>query len=221
MRAAISDHFRGQRDQLLRDVITRSPRSGATLRILDIGGRVAYWRRFGIDFLKAQNVRITLINVTETEMGMVDDAPDMFESLVGNGCKLDSADNAFDLCHSNSVIEHVGLWRDMEAFARETRRIAPSYYCQSPNFWFPIDPHFPLVPFNHWMPRPFRMKLMRWLPLAHSGRARDLAHAAEMVDGARMITGEQMRFLFPDARIQAERFALLAKSYTAVRLAQP
>lgn len=217
MKEAISSYFRTRRDKLLREVIVRCPRRGETLEIIDIGGRVAYWQRVGFCFLKAHNVRITLVNLTETELGNIADAEDLFISAIGDARALEFPDNAFDLAHANSVIEHVGIWRDMEAFAREMQRVAPAYYCQTPNFWFPIEPHFPMVPFNHWMPRPIRARLMTLLPMGHTGRrAPSLSHASAMVDSARLLTRAQMQALFPAAKIHAERIALLAKSYTAV-----
>lgn len=219
VKVKLSRYLRARRDKVLRDLIAKCPRRGETLEILDLGGRVDYWQRVGLDFLTAHKVRVTLVNLNDFEIGDSGEAEGMFLTAIGDARALDFADNAFDLCHSNSVIEHVGLWGDMIRFAQEMRRVAPSYYCQSPNFWFPIDPHFPLVPFNHWLPRPLRVRLMRWLPIAHSGRADDLSQAASIVDSARMITGWQMKLLFPDARMQAERIATLAKSYTAVRLA--
>lgn len=218
MKQVISNYFRSRRDNLLRGTIAQSSRRGEYLEILDVGGRVDYWRRVGFMFLQSQRVRITLLNMTEAEIGDIDGVPDFFKFAIGDARALDYADNAFDLCHSNSVIEHVGLWRDMQAFAKEVRRVAPSYYCQTPNYWFPIDPHFAGVPFNHWMPRPIRASLMRALPLAHSGRATDLSEAFDYVDGARLLTGAQMSYLFPGGILHAERVLLLPKSYTAVRL---
>lgn len=222
MKDRLSHAFRSRRDEHLRQVLAECPRQGSQLRILDIGGRTAYWHRVGIDFLRGIDARITLLNLTADEIavdasgGATGDTGDLFETAVGSGCALDYADGAFDLCHSNSVIEHVGLWRDMVAFAAETRRVAPAHYVQSPNFWFPIDPHFWGLPGYHWLPRPTRASLLRAFPLATGGRATDVGHGFEMVDAVRLLTRSQMRFLFPDSELTAERLFLLPKSYTAV-----
>ncbi len=219
MRDLISNRFRHRRNAALRDLIVRCRRRGKTLTILDVGGRLSYWRRVGFDFLQAHDVRITLANISEREFEPLDGAPPIFDNLTANGCDLPFDDLAFDLCHSNSVIEHVGGWRDFTAFARETRRVAASYFVQTPSFWFPVDPHFWALPFYHWLPGPVRAGLLRLLPLASSGRATDFGHAYAMVDSSRLLTRGQMAVLFPDATLRAERVVGLAKSYTAERIA--
>ena len=219
MRALFSNRFRHRRNALLRSVIEACPREGATLSILDVGGRLAYWRHLGFEFLERHNVHITLANISADQFESLDQAPAFFTNLVADGCDLPLGDKSFDLCHSNSVIEHVGMWRDFERFASETRRVGRSYYVQTPNFWFPIDPHFPLWPLFHWLPGPFRAGLLRAFPLAFAGRATDLAHAYRISDASRLLTPGQIRYLFPEAKLHAERFALLAKSYSAVHLA--
>lgn len=212
--------MRKRRDRFLREVIVNCPRQdGETLRILDIGGSQRYWRRVGFDFLIAQKVQITVTNVDDLEFYREPEAPEgLFIDEVANGCRLPYPDNSFDLCHSNSVIEHVGGWDDMQEFAREVRRVGRAYFCQTPNYHFPIEPHFPLVPFNHWMPRGIRAKLMMLLPMAYVGRASDLDTAHRFIDSARLLRREQVKHLFPDARLIAERLLGLPKSYTAIRL---
>ena len=218
MKDMLSDRFRSRRDVLLRQVLASCARRGETLRILDLGGRPQYWLRVGLPFLQEQRVHITISNLLETELAQRTGLPEgIFDFHVGNGCDLDFPDNAFDLCHSNSVIEHVGGWPEMQAFARETRRVAPAYYAQTPNYWFPVDPHFWRLPMIHWTPRPVRARLMRALPLASAGRAPDMPTAYSFVDGSRLLSASQMRTLFPDADLVPERLGALVKSYTAVR----
>lgn len=213
----LSNWFRGRRDILLRSVITDTKRSTETLRILDLGGRGAYWRRLGLDFLREQKVKIDILNLTDAEMYSIEEGSDVFTYIVGDACKLDMADNSYDLCHANSVVEHVGLWWNMQNFAREVRRIAPNYYIQSPNFWFPIDPHGWQVPMQHWLPAPVRARLMQVVPIGHAGRQPDYSTAWSAVDSTKMLTRAQMRLLFPDAVMHTERLMLLPKSFTAIR----
>jgi hypothetical protein len=120
------------------------------------------------------------------------------------------------LYHSNSVIEHVGQWGSMTAFAREARRVAVAHYVQTPNYWFPVDPHFAKLPMQQWLPHPLRARLMMALPLATSGRAKDLDTAYNFVDSSILLTTAQMRLLFPESDIRFERVIGLKKSIVAV-----
>ncbi|ANU07650.1 methyltransferase domain-containing protein [Paraurantiacibacter namhicola] len=216
LKTSLSTRFRNARDVKLRDALARAPRHGEALRILDLGGRTEYWKRVGYDFLTELGVSITLQNLHESEIVPDPGAPKgLFDWAIGNACDLDHADKSFDFTHSNSVIEHVGLWREMEAFASEARRVGVSYYVQTPNFWFPVEPHFWSFPMNHWLPRPMRAGLMRHMKLATAGKAKDVGEAYRFVDSARLLTKGQMRFLFPEAEISAERVALLPKSLIA------
>ncbi len=220
LKERLSAHFRAGRNHKLRAALKDAPRKDAKLHILDLGGRTAYWRGVGYDFLVDLNAHVTIQNLHESEYIPDPAAPeDLFDWTANDACSLRYEDNAFDFCHSNSVIEHVGVWRHMEAFAHETRRVAPSHYVQTPNFWFPIEPHFWAFPMNHWLPRPIRAELMQRMKLATAGRADNIGLASSFVDSARLLTRGQMRFLFPDSILTSEKVAMLAKSWIATRIA--
>jgi hypothetical protein len=166
-----------------------------TVRILDIGGTAPYWRALP-GLYGAPNVEITVVNLGGDEH---DDAN--LKIRRGNACQLPFVDQSFDVVHSNSVIEHVGRWSDMEAMAREVRRLAPVYFVQTPNYWFPLEPHYRL-PLVQFLPRPLR------------NRVRDHYWPGVSIE---LVTAKQLRRLFPDALIERERFAGLTKSLIAVR----
>lgn len=144
--------------------------------------------------LKDNGFTVTIVNIEGTELG---EGP--FKCMVGNACKIDQPDNSFDIVHSNSVIEHVGGWNEVSAFAGEARRLAPVYYVQTPKWWFPIDPHFWKAPFFHWMPEAVRTELLTRFSIATAGRITDRRLARQIVEETRLVTGRQMRELFPDA----------------------
>lgn len=212
----VSTRFRNRRDEALRRTIDRHSTPGGSVRVLDMGGAVDYWRRVGFDYLRSRDCRITLLNLHRTELG--DDAPDdLFELAVGDACAMPQYDaDSFDLAHSNSVIEHLGTWSAMRAFAAETRRVGRQYYVQTPNFWFPIDPHYYRFPMFHWLPRPTRAALFRKIPIAHRGRIDSWDEAYDVTDASRLLTHRQMTILFPDAHIRFEKVAGLTKSLIAV-----
>ena len=211
--------FRARRDEQLRQLIRDLSSQHQPLNVIDVGGRVAYWRRVGLDFLRQNKVHVTIVNLFESELEPTGDASDVLSCGVADACALSYADNAFHLYHANSVIEHVGGWSNMKRYASEARRVAMAHYVQTPNFWFPIEPHFWRFPGIHWLPRPVAAWLFRMLPLAHNGRAPNLERAYDRLEGAQLLTRGQMRFLFPDSDIRSERFLGLAKSHIVIKQA--
>jgi Methyltransferase domain len=208
--------LRSKRDVQLRSLIQSIASKKGSIRILDMGGTLTYWKRVGIEFLRGVNASITIVNLSAAELD--GDEVDGITNVVGDACRLtEHPDRSFDLAHSNSVIEHVLTWPNMKAFATETRRLAGSYYVQTPYFWFPVDPHYYRAPLFHWLPRPARARLLSLFPIAHAGRIRDLDMVYDVVDDARLLDLQQFRLLFPDSELSFERFCGLPKSMIAVR----
>jgi SAM-dependent methyltransferase len=212
---SLGSRLRKRRSVHIASLIERCFAQSGQCRILDIGGEAVYWKMFDEGYLCRHNVMITLVNPDHARIGSTS-APELFTVSVGDGCDLPYPDNAFDVVHSNSVIEHVGDWKRMVAFAAETRRLAPCYYVQMPYFWFPFEPHFGL-PFFHWLPEPMRISLMRQRSCGQFPRARDLGEAVEFVQDSRLLDRKQFAFLFPDADIVPERFLGIPKSLMAIR----
>ena len=151
--------------------------------------------------------------------GGVDDVWDqtLFTVVDGDATDLPQyGDNSFDLVHSNSVIEHVGDWVRMEAFAKECRRLAPRYYVQTPYFWFPVEPHFSSL-FFHWKSEQSRARALMRRGHGFSQKAADVGAAMRDVQHARLLDKTQFRFLYPDAAHHDEKVGPLTKSLIAVR----
>lgn len=181
-------------------------------RILDVGGEDRYWQGVS-DLLQERNVSIDLLNLHAEEV-----SDPMFRSFVGSGCDMSQFDDmSYDLVHSNSVIEHVGGWQNMKAFAKEVRRLAPRYFVQAPYFWFPIEPHHRAL-FVHWIPESWRCKLLYKLKLGFPYAPKNYDEAMMDVQDAHLPDGAQMKFLFPDATHVPERFlGVFVKSLMAIR----
>ena len=142
------------------------------------------------------------------------------KSLIGDARDLSLfADMSFNLVHSNSVIEHVGQWQDMKAMADEVRRLAPTYFVQTPYFWFPIDPHNATV-FFHWLPESVRVSMLMRRPRWQWGQAPDVDTAMRQIQSVTLLDRRMFASLFPDATIHCERFFGLTKSLIAVRAAK-
>jgi len=213
----IAYNFRKKRAEQVKSLISRLRRGDACIRILDIGGTEVYWLALDYDWLRENRVEITLLNVSVHATKISRENEDIFVSVAGDGCALDYPDAEFDLCFSNSVIEHVGDFSRMCSFAQEVKRVARSYYCQTPNFWFPIEPHFLFLGFQ-FLPEPVRVFLLRRFTLGHHVRERDIRDAWLVVQSARLIDIRAFTALFDNARIDKERFLFLfTKSLIAVK----
>jgi hypothetical protein len=114
------------------------------------------------------------------------------------------------------VIEHVGLWHDMERMASEVRRVAPRYLVQTPYFWFPVEPHA-RTPLIHWLPESWKYRIVMRRKCGFWERQDSVAGAVRTVQSAIMLDILQMRALFPDAELHKERFCGLIKSLVAVK----
>lgn len=202
----LGNRFRQKRMRRFLDVV--EPIAGRPLRILDVGGTANYWHALP-GLYGRPDVEITIVNLGEREF---DDQNLRVRN--GNACDLSQfADLSFDIVHSNSVIEHVGLWKDMRRMAAEVRRLAPRYFVQTPNVWFPLEPHYRL-PLVHWLPEQSRAAIIHRLDRYPSNGERDRFLQVQRIF---LLGAGQMRALFPDAVIERERFAGLTKSLIAVK----
>lgn len=207
---AMQQRFRAARFRQVQAMIDRLVARHGDIRILDAGGRPEYWNMLSSEV--ADRVQLTILNYSQELEDYSDsvDAHVRYENVVGDASDMPQyADASFHLVHSNSVIEHVGSYAKMIAFADEVRRVGEAYYVQTPNFWFPIDPHI-AFPVLHWLPDPMRIALHRRFAVGLVGRL-DFAGAATLIDDSRMIGQGMMRKLFPDARHSAERFGIIFK----------
>ena len=204
--------LRKRRSLHIKALIDRIHAEKGSCHILDLGGAARYWAIFDRDYLLARNCRVLVVNLYEHG-----ENDEIFTFANGDATNLSEyADRSFDLVHANSVVEHMGSWVAMEAFAREVRRLADRYYVQTPNFWFPYEPHF-RFPCVHWMPEQVRAELLMRLNLGFGGRRKSYDAAMRGVQSAALLSGRQMRDLFPDAELVKERAFGLPKSFMAIR----
>ena len=211
---SLGSRFRQRRSAPLREMIQAVYAKKGTVSILDVGGLEDYWTIMPSDYLRQHRVNIALLNL-EPDVVPAQQA-DIFRTEVGDGCDLHYPDYSFDICHSNSVIEHVGSWSRKAQFAAEVRRIAPNVFVQTPAFWFPYEPHVGF-PIYHWFPEPTRLWIALHRNLAWSPRAKDVTEAMSILEHASLLNARQMAYLFPDCRLIKERFCGMTKSYVAVR----
>lgn len=212
---SLGSRMRAKRLVPLLEMIGRIHKEKGSVSILDVGGRETYWKCLDPEFLKSHGVTITILNLPCEISGQ---DSELFKYAVGDACDLSVyPDHAFDIVHSNSVIEHVGNWEKVKAFARETRRVAPNLFIQTPYFWFPVEPHFVKVA-HHWLPKSLRVSMWLRFKMGERGRARNIDEAMRKLDDEPYLLDMRMfRFLFPDCEIIKERFYLFTKSLVAFR----
>jgi len=179
-------------------------------RILDIGGTPLNWS------LLTCRPRVTILNLPRAQERL--DQPNL-TFVAGDGCRLPFAAGSFDIAFANSVIEHVGGGAQ-QAFAREVARVAPRYYVQTPNRWFPVEQHL-LTPFLHYLPgswqRVIAPRFTVWALIARPSPDRRDYYLRHILDEVRLLDAARMRALFPEAAIATERFLGLPKSVIAIR----
>ena len=184
------------------------------VNIVDVGGTPEYWSIIPHELMERHHVTVTIINLPGAPMLVVEPP---FEYREGDGCDLqDIPDGTFHIAHSNSTLEHVGDWHRMTAFAREIQRVASRGFVQTPNFWFPIEPHC-MTPMFHWLPKATRVWLVRHLQLGNWSQAMSVDQAVRMVESARLLNRTMLQALFPHWRILTEWLAGLPKSLIAVK----
>jgi hypothetical protein len=179
------------------------------VRILDVGGTASFWQVHRE--LLSKDVHVTVLNQ------VLESVPEetWLTQVEGDGRWMTRfADQSFDLSFSNSVLEHVGTLYDQVYMAREIRRVARGYFVETPNKWFPLEPHF-LVPCWQFLPASIRAALLTRTDIGCVGRVEDYLLAKATVESIRLLSAREMRWLFPDGRIYREKIGGLTKSLVA------
>jgi len=195
--ASIAINFRRKRFAFFKSLITSLPRP---LHILDVGGTQVFWETMGfiqddihLTVLNTEPVEATFPNVTT----IVGDARDMRELK----------DKQFEVVFSNAVIEHVGNFQQQRQMAEEVQRVGKRYIVQTPNRYFPIEPHV-LIPFFQFFP----LKLKVFTAI-HSPNWGWKASHIEELSTIRLMSKKELRSVFPGAHIFKEDFLGLTKSF--------
>jgi len=176
-------------------------------KLLDIRGTQNYWK----DHYNAiKNLEVTVTNLSEGHVTFPN-----FKSRIGDATNLyDIKDNEYDLVFSNSVIEHLFRKDNQKKMAEEIKRVGKSYFIQTPNRFFPLEPHF-LVPFFQFFPFAWQLFLLRNFHLGHVGKISEKERAKEQINEIRLLSRNEFKELFSEATIFEEKFLFLTKSFVA------
>lgn len=177
------------------------------ITILDIGGTQDYWVNMG---LNDENYKITLLNLSKEVTTSAN-----FCSVAGDATDLHNyADKTFDVVFSNSVIEHLFTKQNQQKMAAEAMRVGKFHFIQTPNYYFPLEPHF-LFPGFQFLPKSLRTFLLNKFNLGHMPRKRDIREARLKVEEIRLLSSTEMQELFPGSVVWKEKFGGLVKSVVA------
>ena len=180
------------------------------IRILDVGGTNDFWESCG--WAGKQGVHITLLNLYP-----MDSIHENVECRVGDATDLSQfKDQSFDIVFSNSVIEHLLSPARQLLMANEIRRVGRAYWVQTPNYWFPVEPHFHMLGWQ-WMPEWMRVEILRRRRCGWVEKTPDPVDALDKVRRTLLLSRRELAHLFPDARLEGERMGGLVKSWIAVR----
>lgn len=213
------DAFRAARFARCHALILRVIAERGRCRVADIGGGLHYWQVCAPDLLEHPGFELDLFNVAyepRDHEALEAIGKERIRLLTGDARALPQiGDASYDLAHSNSVIEHVGQWPQMQAMAAETRRIARIHYVQTPYWGFPLEPHF-RAPLFHWLPEQWRLRLVMRFRLGFATRASSVDQAMRLVQSAVLLDRRQFGALFPEANIHSEIVYGLTKSLIAL-----
>ena len=200
---SIQTRIRKKRFAFFQSLISSLPRP---LNVLDVGGTQEFWEKVG--FIKP-DVSILLYNLTQAETPY-----SQMKSMAGDARNMhEFKDKEFDVVFSNSVIEHVGTYQQQRQMAEEVQRVSKRYCVQTPNRYFPIEPHV-LLPFFQFYPFGLKVFILSHFKTPWGWKIETKEEAIEYVNEIRLLTEKELRILFPGAKIYKERFLGFCKSLT-------
>ncbi len=175
-------------------------------QVLDVGGDFFNWSLVSI------TPSLTIVNLCSPR-----ERENSFAWVIADGRYLPFKDGAFDITYSNSVIEHLGDFVSQRAFARESKRVGVRYYVQTPNKWFPVEPHL-ITPFIHYLPKSVQKRLLRNFTIWGLVTRPTVQQCDNFLQQVRLLDERELRKLFPDAEIWHERVLGLIKALIAVKI---
>jgi hypothetical protein len=203
---SLNQNFRTKRFSFFKELLQKND-SDNLIEILDIGGEQSYWEK--MNFTESNKFNITLLNLEVQPVKY-----NNFSSIKGDASNLSIfRDKQFDIVFSNSVIEHLYSIEKQKMMASEVRRVGKWYYIQTPNFFFPMEPHW-LFPFFQFLPFIVKVYLTKNFNLGHYKKSKSKAAAIQRVNEVKLLTENEMKMLFPDGKVQREYFFGFIKSFT-------
>ncbi len=195
-----------------------------TDQLLDLGGGNGSHFNQIIDNEKIKNV--TISDISESGLKQAKEKFGYRTSCLKESHELPFGDSEFDIVFCNSVIEHVTLpkkdiWtfknteefkkislQRQAEFSNEIRRIAKSYFVQTPNKYFIIESHTWLPGLIAFIPRNIQIATISIF---------NKFWPKKTTPDWNLLSYNEMQKLFPDATIYREKSFRLTKSLIAIK----
>ncbi len=203
--------LRKKRFKRIKEVLEGLIAERGSVKVLDIGGEIVYWKNMGWQNSAATIYVLNLDPVFDKEQH------EGYIQVQGNALKLPYEMGEFDLVFSNSVIEHVGSKNNQKIFADEVRRVCNNYIIQTPSFWFPLEPHS-MIPFFQFIPHTIRALLIMVFNINYFPKTKSYQEAIKVSKTTIMLTRRGFQKLFPEAAIEVEYLYGISKSYSVYRI---
>jgi SAM-dependent methyltransferase len=192
---------REQKFQLFHSVFQARPED----RVLDVGVSGKFFAHYTFEDSYPYPDRITAGTIRFDDLETARRAYPLATYAVFDGCRLPFADQSFDIVFSNAVIEHIVGDNGQIQFAREIIRVGKSWFVTTPNYWFPLEPHYHL-PFIQFMPRALQREYNRLFGTSiPKGELQDLA----------LVSARELRRLFPTSVIARMRVTFWPETLVA------
>jgi len=179
------------------------------LKILDLGGSDYYWQ--SLNFTDNENYKIEILNIENQNTENFKNI-----SFLKNDVRDLSfiKDKEYDLIYSNSLIEHLNNFDEQKKLAKEIQRTGKKYFIQTPNYYFPVEPHF-LFPFFQFLSVDMKTKLISNFNLGWFEKQTDIVKARELANSIKLLKEKELKEIFPGCKIYKEKYFSLNKSFIA------
>lgn len=205
---SLANRFRRKRFRYFREFIADIP---LPVRILDAGGTENFWVQMGMK--DNPDLEITILNLNEPEYSQNGN----LKFVKGNATDLSEfADKSFDAVFSNSVIEHIPLKNERQKMADEIKRVGIRYFVQTPNYYFPFEPHF-LFPCFQFFPESLKLSLLQKFNMGWFKKCPGRNEALKLLKENSLLKLSEFNMYFAGSRIIKEKFMFLNKSFIAVK----
>jgi hypothetical protein len=189
------------------------------MRVLDLGGEAHTWT--GLDPAPREVVLLNIPWKAEEQERALEGRPESawVTPVAGDACDPpeELRGGGFDLVYSNSVIEHVGGHQRRRAFAYYAMTLGEHHWVQTPNRWFPVEPHWVCPGFQYLPPRGQAAVTRVWPIGAYTKRRESLRQRMGDALAVELLSASELQWYFEGSRIERERVAGLPKSLIAIR----